>query len=276
MERPPAGINGAAHKRSMSKEGRRLRFAALGVILLGLWGMLALLLGTSLGMESNRRRALNPDMAPGFGETHATGHKNAGISRHEDLPPPCLGDDCAGIKEGFDSGYPASPTLAPGDEGDDATSAIGRPRGPDAPAPAPAPGLTSGSIPNWLFVPNGDGVLGSPEIGNSPPGGPDVGNPFLGGPDIGNPPQTPGDTSPPDFTQPPLSHPLGPDGPRPNGSDSGPKGPGSDGSGPDGPPKSGQEIDPPQQLPEPLTLSLFAGGLAGSILLRRRRRHSSK
>jgi len=118
----------------------------------------------------------------------------------------------------------------------------------------------------------------------------------------GNPngPQNPDGIPPPDFTQPPFS--LAPEGP-PNGP-TGPAGPGGGSDGPDGPngpggpggpggpngptgpegpggPNTpdgpgGPGLDPPLQIPEPLTLSLFAVGVAGSVLLRRRKTHSSK
>lgn len=248
-----------------SRRSREKKLTALGVILLGLWGMLALLLGASVGMESNYRRTVHLDMEPGFGETHATRHprnEDADGYAPDALPPPCLGKDCPGIEQAADTGYPgAHRTDVPGDDVDDATSAIGRPQSPQTP-----PTFTGDPVPNWLFVPGGGGN----------PGGPDIDNPLPGGPDIHNPPQNPGDTPPPDFTQPPFSNPPGPDGP--GDGPSGPNGPGGpDGpAGPGGPDGPSNQPDPPQQLPEPLTLSLFAGGLAGSILLRRRRNRSSK
>ena len=251
---------GSSHTRSVSRDKRRLKLTALGLILLGLWGMLALLLGASVGMESNRRRTQHPDLERGFGETHATRHKRVSASVHEDLPPLCLGQDCPGIEQAADTAYLRPPGHdVPGDEVDDSTSAIGRPRGPETPSPPFTPGGASDPVPNGFFFPLG------PPGGN--PGGPDSGNPVPGGPNAGNPP-SPGDTPPPDFTQPPFSNPPGPDGPGPGGPDSGP---GPNRPGPDGPQDGGQEPDPPQQLPEPLTLSLFAGGLAGSFWLRRRR-----
>ncbi|HWU53869.1 MAG TPA: hypothetical protein VN175_00120, partial [Rhizomicrobium sp.] len=82
---------------------RRFRLAALGLILLGLWGMLALLLGASVGRETHYRADLKADLRPGFGETHATPHP---LDRQEaaerftdkDLPPPCVGKDCPGTE----------------------------------------------------------------------------------------------------------------------------------------------------------------------------------
>lgn len=241
------------HRRSLSKEKKRLGRTALGMILLGLWGMLALLLGASVGRESDYRRTLNADLQPGFGETHATRH-----SLHADkpngLPPLCLTTDCLGV--GADTAFlepPLEPPGVPGDEVDDATSAIGGQRPPQTPSSF-TQGHGSDPFPNWLFVPQGGGN----------PGGSGSGNPIPGGPND-NPPQNPG--SPPDFTQPPFSNPDGP------GRPDAPEGPNSP-EGPDSPPKDA--LDPPQQIPEPLTLSLFAAGLAGSILLRRRRDHSPK
>ena len=261
------------HKRSVSKEKRRLKLTALGLILLGLWGMLALLLGASVGRETNYRRTLNADLQPGFGETHATRHSlAAGRHGQKDLPPLCVGTDCLDAGQGHNTAYLSPPGYdvpegVPSDDVDDATSAIGRPHGPET--SPPTQGRISDPVPNWLFVPQG------PVGGN--PGGPGGGNPVPGGPDIGNPPQNPNDTPPSDFTQPPFSNPPGPDAPAPTDPGPGPSEPGPNGPGPspDAPPNGGAQPDP-QQLPEPLTLSLFAAGLAGAVLLRRRRDHSSK
>ena len=256
-ERPPAGMIPPPHRWSLSKEKRRLGRTALGMILLGLWGMLALLLGASVGRESNYRRTLNADLQPGFGETHATRHSLDADKPH-DLPPPCLTGDCPGVRRGADTAFlepPLEPPGVPGDDVDDATSAIGGQRAPQAP-PSFTQGHSSDPFPNWLFVPQGGGD----------PGGPDSGNPIPGGPND-NPPQKP--DNPPDFTQPPYSNPDGPGRPDAPG---GPAGPG----GPDNPPKDAPQTDPPLQIPEPLTLSLFVAGLAGFLLLRRRWDHLSK
>lgn len=260
----------------MSKgKKKRFRLAVLGLILLGLWGMLALLLGASVGMETHYRANLKADLQPGFGETHATPHpldEAAGRSRHKDLPPLCLGMDCLGTEEVVSTASLDEPV---DDGADDATSSIGRPRSPQgSPGTSPFNIAQSGPpdfFPNGLFIPGG--LPG----GNPNPGRPE--NPSGGNP---NPPdnfapRNPGDTPPPDFTPPPFLNLPGPDsagptGPGPNGP--GPNGPASNGPGPDGPGSGGP--DQPLQIPEPLTLSLFVAGVVGSVLLRRRNPHSSK
>src|SRR5690349_1389443 len=122
-----------SHNTSMSKgKKRRLRLAALGLILLGLWGMLALLLGTSVGRETRYRSDLKADLEPGFGETHATPHLldgAAGQSADKGLfpadkgpLPPCVEKHCPGTDGIVDSALLDSPV---DDGGDDATSSIG-------------------------------------------------------------------------------------------------------------------------------------------------------
>jgi hypothetical protein len=254
----------------MSKgKKRRLRLAALGLILLGLWGMLALLLGASVGKETRYRADLKADLEPGFGETHATRphplDKAAGGDLDKDLPPLCLSKDCLGTEEAVDTAYLDRPI---DDGADDATSAIGRPRGPEGSPNTPTLNIAQGGPPNPF--PNGLFIPGGLPGGNPNPGGsknPDGENPDP--PDNPHTPQNPNDTPPPDFTQPPSfsDHP-GPDDPGPNGPDE----PGP--HGPDGPPNGGP--DQPQQIPEPLTLSLFVTGVAGSIWLRRRKTQASK
>jgi hypothetical protein len=248
---------------------RRLRLAALGLILLGLWGMLALLLGASVGKETRYRADLKADLEPGFGETHATRphplDKAAGGDLDKDLPPLCLSKDCLGTEEAVDTAYLDRPI---DDGADDATSAIGRPRGPEGSPDTPPLNIAQGGTPNPF--PSGSFIPGGLPGGNPNPGGsknPNGENPDP--PDNPNTPQNPNDTPPPDFTQPPSfsDHP-GPDDPGPNGPDE----PGP--HGPDGPPNGGP--DQPQQIPEPLTLSLFVTGVAGSIWLRRRKTQASK
>jgi hypothetical protein len=246
--------------RNLSKSKKnRLKLAALGLILLGLWGMLALLMGASIGKETRYRANLMADLRPGFGETHATRphpldepvlDDEPAVGRdRKGLPPLCLDQDCL-KKQLADGGYPVRPL---DDGADDATSAIGRPRGPEQPSLNIARG--SDPFPNSLFIPGGGGdTSGNPNQGNS------------------NPPQEPGDTPPPDFTQPLLVGSPGPGTPGPDGPGPDkprPDGPKSNGPGPGGPINDGP--DQPLQIPEPLTLSLFAAGLAGSVLLRRRK-----
>ena len=263
--------------RSLSKgKKRRLRLAALGLILLGLWGMLALLLGASVGKEVRYRADLKADLQPGFGETHAAPHPLGApfpVEEFSDgnLPPVCLDKDCPGTARVADAALPDRPV----DDGtDDATSSIGR-GSTSSPTPGgPALNFARGGSPGFpssLFIPGGlSGGNPNPGRTENPKG--DNPNP----PDNFRPPDNPpqNDLPPLDFT-PPFLNPPGPDTPGPEGPGipefHGP-GPGSDGPGPhgpDGPP--GGRPDQPQQIPEPLTLSLFAAGVTGLTLLRRRR-----
>jgi hypothetical protein len=267
-----------SHTASKGKK-RRFRLAALGLLLLGLWGMLALLLGASVGKETHFHADLKTDLEPGFGETHATHRhpldKDADAALHKDLLALCLNADCFGREDVVVPGYRDEPV---DDGADDATSSIGRPRGPDGSPGTPSLNMAQGGapFPNGLFLPGG---LTNPNPGRPPNGG----NPPDSKPD--NPGANPNDSPPPDFTQPPFSNPPGLEDPGPHGPGSnepGPNGPGPNGPtpdnpgphGPDGPPNGGP--DKPIQIPEPLTLSLFATGVMGAALLRRRKTHASK
>ena len=243
----------------------------MGLLLLGLWGMLALLLGASVGKETHFHADLKTDLEPGFGETHATHRhpldKDADAALHKDLLALCLNADCFGREDVVVPGYRDEPV---DDGADDATSSIGRPRGPNSSSGTPSLDIAQGLFPNGLFIPGGGG--------NDNPGGPNGGNPNPPGNAPDDPNTNPNDTPPPDFTQPPFSNPpdpgphgpdqLDPNGPGPN--EPAPGGP----HGPDGPPNGGP--DKPIQIPEPLTLSLFATGVTGAILLRRRKTRASK
>ena len=240
----------------------------MGLLLLGLWGMLALLLGASVGKETHYRADLKSDLAPGFGETHATRphllDKAAEAALDKDVFSPCLSADCFRREDVVVPGYRDGPV---DDGADDATSSIGGPRNPGG-APGTSPlNFAQGPFPNGLFIPGGGG---NPNPGGR--GGPNGGNPNP--PD--NPNTNPNDTPSPDFTQPPFSNPPGLGGPTPHGpgpNEPGPNGPGGEGPhGPDGPPDGGKPI----QIPEPLTLSLFATGVMGAALLRRRKTHASQ
>jgi hypothetical protein len=253
-----------SHKESISNgKKKRLRLAALGLILIGLWGMLALLLGDSVGKETHFRADMKSDLEPGFGETHATPHPlDKGTGRSTDLPPLCL--DCLGTEEVIS----AASLDRPIDDGeDDATSSLGRSRNPEG-NPPPL-NIAQGGNPflPGLFIPGGNPFPGGTPGGGNP-------NP----PDNFNPPdstpQNSNDTPPPDFTQPPFS--LVPEGP-PGGGAEGPGGQ-EEPRGPQGPqgPGGPGTPDQPIQIPEPLTLSLFATGVAGSIWLRRRKPHASR
>lgn len=256
----------------MSKaEKRRLRLAALGLILLGLWGMLALLLGASVGKEARYRAELKADLEPGFGVTRAAPHPladTAGPSSDKDLLAFCVEKHCPGARDFADSALFDRPV---DDGADDATSSIGRPHGPQN---SPDPGfpdhgelplsIVRGGTPDPfsapLFIPGG---LPS---GKPNPDGPGNSNPADNPPDNPGTPHNPGDIPPLDIILPPFSDGPGkvPQGP------GGPKGP-TESEGPGGTP-----VEQPQQIPEPLTLSLFAAGLAGSVHLRRRKIHSTK
>lgn len=247
----------------------------MGLILLGLWGMLALLLSASIGKETHFRADLKADLEPGFGETHATRphilDEGTQAALHKDLLASCLSADCFGREDVVDPGYRDEPV---DDGADDATSSIGRPGSPGGSPGSPSLNIAQGPFSNGLFIPGGGGNPNPGGSGN--PGGP-TGNP----PDNPGTPQHPNDTPPPDFTQPPFSNPPGLDSPHGPGSNGpGPDGPGPNGPapegprGPDGPPNG--VPDKPIQIPEPLTLSLFATGVAGSVLLRRRKARTSK
>lgn len=251
------------HNPSVSKgKKRRLRLAALGLILLGLWGMLALLLGDSVGKETHYRADLKADLEPGFGETRATPHPlDKGAAGSTFLPPLCLAVDCLGTEEVVSTAWLDRPV----DDGtDDATSSIGRSPNPEG-NPPPS-NIAEGGNPflPGLFIPGGNPLPGGT------PGHPNPTDNF-DPPD--NTPQNPPDTPPPDFTQPPFS--VVPEGP-PNGGSEGPEAP-EEPKGPQGPGgPGGTTPDQPIQIPEPLTLSLFATGVVASMLLRRRKPRASR
>ena len=127
----------------MSKRNRRLKLAALGLMLLGLWEMLALMQGASAGREAGYRMR----QAPGRGETPSwsrplaeAGFVSNGATRK--ALPLCKGNSCWGIEKPLELARldNASFTTAsfdnPVDDGaDDATSAIG-PRGGQQASPS--------------------------------------------------------------------------------------------------------------------------------------------
>ena len=310
----------------MTKGNRRLRLTALGLMLLGLWEMLALLQGASAGMGWAFR--LTSDQ--GFGETHATHHpvpheKVLGTARNagENLPSLCAGENCAGNGSGTNQAFDMAFLDRPGGDGakpaddsaDDATSEIA-PRNIGQNSPPSFTGGGEGNVfANGPFIP-GEQLGG----GSEGPGGPGLFafNPGIapfgpgsnpGGKDTVNcnSSQKPrdsgcktdsndgagsgasGETPQLDFSQPPFSFAVidtGGDGGTsgasgPGGSDGSGTGTGApdssgtgagqgDGSGGGGPSSLSFALDPPIQLPEPVTVSFFALGLAGTFLLRRR------
>jgi len=178
----------------MSKGNKRLRLAGLGLILLGLWGMLALLLGNSVGMETGYRA----NFLSGSGETPRTQHPQANGKR----PANCVGENCAGMEEVVNTALLYIPLEA---GPDDATSAIGPRRG----AADSSPGFTSAESGNAF--PNE--TPGSQFAGIAGFGGPGIGNP--GG--SSNSPQgsgNPAGFSPPFFSFFPGGGPANTDGPQ--------------------------------------------------------------
>jgi hypothetical protein len=172
-------------KTHMAKGNKRLRLAALGLILLGLWGMLALLLGASVGMESGYRVSL----LHGSGETHGTPHplgeaKPNGRSSHKDQPPICAGENCRGMEEVVDTALLDQPV----DNGaDDATSEIGPRRGPESSPPSPTPGGGDNAFSNFIPGTQFGGSSGGVGFGGSGSVGPGFGGPGFGGPGFGGP-----------------------------------------------------------------------------------------
>jgi hypothetical protein len=170
-------------KTQMAKGNKRLRLVALGLMLLGLWEMLALLQGVSAGMESNYRQRL----AQGFGETHRTLHVlkadsplgPAAKAADRNLSPVCRDEKCDGAQKPIQTAMLDGPV----DYGaDDATSAIGPRRESDA-APSNLAATTGGGLPQ------GSSASGAPFIG-SPGSGPfGFGGPVLGGPGFAGPNQ---------------------------------------------------------------------------------------
>jgi hypothetical protein len=149
-----------------------------------------------------------------------------------------------------------------------------------------APPLTSGGLPDGVFGGGGGAPFGGPTFIPFSPGGtgtepgpsPTVSPPTVDPPvvvtpvvdtPLPNPPSGP-PTGPP--SGPPGDPPPDPLPPGPSPSVPGPPDPGPGDPGPPPPPGSPNPPGPALPVPEPMTLSIFAAGLAGVAALRRGRK----
>jgi hypothetical protein len=254
----------------MTKKRFKMGLAALGVLTVFLMALTALLLAPTLA---------SADKNSGTGHQHAAGPpgnsggspnpvyfehpdgdqtENAGWSAPGDSGTPCAGGagSCAGQNadqnENPGSHYFDGPTGPSGDGGSSSGGSGGTPN--DGNSDGSGSGFPGGVFAGGFGF-SGGGSVGSFGSGDTTPqdhsGDPASGDTGPDTPLFFAPTSNPDPDVPPiDFNRPPFTDPPNPGGP-----------PGGD------PPLT---LPDTHKVPEPLTLSLFAMGLAGSAALRRR------